>query len=64
MSPHLNHEIARVRQNEIGACNLHAHHAAELRAAGRSRRSVSSRVVQSTVAVGVCLWPHRSPAFN
>ena len=56
MSPHLHYEIARVRQNEIAARTLHAHHATEVRAtAGRSRRSVTSRVGRAVVAVGVCL---------
>ena len=56
MSPHLHYEIARVRQNEIAARTRHAHHATEVRAtAGRSRRSVTSRVGRAVVAVGVCL---------
>ncbi len=56
MSPHLHYEIARVGQNEIAARTLHAHHAFEQRAtAGRSRRSVTSRVGKAVVAVGLCL---------
>ena len=56
MSPHLHYEIARVRQNEIAARTLHAHHATELRAtAGRPRRPVTLRVGKAVVAVGVCL---------
>lgn len=56
MSPHLHYEIARVGQNEIAARTLHDHHALEQRAtAGRSRRSVTSRVGMAVVAVGVCL---------
>ena len=56
MSPHLHYEIARVGQNEIAARTLHAHHALEQRAtAGRSRRSVTSRVGKAVVAVGLCL---------
>jgi hypothetical protein len=56
MSPHLHYEIARVRQNEIAGRTLHAHHAIEPRpTAGRSRRSVTSRVGQAVVAVGLGL---------
>ena len=56
MSPHLHYEIVRVQQNEIAARTLHAHHTAELGVtAGRSRRSVPSRVGKAVVAIGVCL---------
>ncbi|MGO9908004.1 MAG: hypothetical protein ACLP4R_15515 [Solirubrobacteraceae bacterium] len=53
MSPHLHYEIARVRQNEIAARTLHAHHTTELRATA-GRRTIS-RVGQAVAAVGACL---------
>lgn len=53
MSPHLHYEIARVRQNEIAARTLHAHHTTELRAT--AGRPATSRVGRAVAAVGVCL---------
>jgi hypothetical protein len=53
MSPHLNYQVACARQNAIAAHTLHAHHAAEWRAADQSRRSLASRVVRTRSARSV-----------
>ena len=55
MSPHLHHEIARARQQEIAARTIHAGHTREMRGTGGPRRPVRQRFRRAVAAIGVCL---------
>lgn len=55
MSPHLHHEIARARQQEIAARTARAHHAHEMPGTDDQRRPVRRRFGRAVAALSVCL---------
>jgi hypothetical protein len=55
MSPQLQYEIARSRQQEIAARTIHAHHGHDMGGTESPRRTVLYRLGRAAAALGVCL---------
>jgi hypothetical protein len=57
MSPHINAQVARIRQTEIAAASARAQHIQELSiATGRAGRTPTSRIRRgAALAAGLCL---------
>jgi hypothetical protein len=55
MSPQLNYQIARARQNEIAAHTAHAHHRPDAESTTKPRRPITQRIARILVPVGVSL---------
>lgn len=54
MSPHLHHEVARVRQQDIISHTIYSHRRRASRATVGRHRSVKHRIVQVVAALGAC----------
>jgi hypothetical protein len=54
MSPHLNYQIARARQQEIASHAINSHHGDAMRRTGNRHRSVRHRLAQVVTALAVC----------
>jgi hypothetical protein len=55
MSPHLQYEIVRARQQEIAARTVHAHHPRETHGTAGPRRRAVQRLSRAVAALSVCL---------